>query len=284
MAESREIPDATDTISRPPDTPLYLVLEGPARTDTIRDQALSVHNEQSSERFRSDSDYDEPVLKEACAAIRLPSKGRKKEAVYENQNPKRLTDAASSSDILDDNDEYCYSYTTAVQNVPLKDEKGGPKTDGILYQSLDGPNTEYQALESTPAPTNGYTPMEGITELNAYQPLQKSTRLVYQPASSSDLLDHKDEYCYSYTTAVQNVLLKDEKGRPKTDGLFYQSLDGPNTGYQALESTPAPTNGYTPMEGITELSGYQPLQKSTRSVYQPLRKTTESPRRAFNKK
>lgn len=200
VAESREIPDITDTISRPPDTPLYHVLEGPDRTDTIRDQALSVHYEQSSERFRSDSDYDEPALKEARAAIGSPSKGREKEPVYEDPIPKRLTDAASSSDILDDNDEYCYSYTTAVQNVPLKHEKSRPH--------------------------------EG----------------------------------------------------PKTDGSFYHSLEGPNAGYQALEGTPAATNGYTPMEGITELSSYQLLQKSTRSVYQPLRKTTESPRRAFTKK
>lgn len=149
---------------------------------TIMDRALSGQNEQSSERFRSDSDYDEPVLKEERAAIGSPSKGRKKEAVYEDSNLKRFTDAAGSSDTLDNNDEYCYSYTT---DLPLKDEKSrpheDPKTNGPLYHSLEGPNAGYQALEGKPAPTNGYTPMEGVTELSGYQPLQKPTRSVYQP-------------------------------------------------------------------------------------------------------
>ena len=145
-------------------------------------QALSALNEQSSERPRTDSDYDEPVLKGACAAIGSQSKGREKEAVYEDANPKRLTDAAGSSDTLDGNDEYCYSYTT---DLSLKDEKSrqheGPKTDGPLYHSLEGPNTGYEALEGAPATTIGYTPMEGVTELSGYQPLQKATRSVYQP-------------------------------------------------------------------------------------------------------
>ncbi|XP_020631612.1 uncharacterized protein LOC110068563 [Orbicella faveolata] len=180
--DSRKISDVTDTISRPPDTPLYQVLEGPYGMGTIMDRALSGQNEQSSERFRSDSDYDEPVLKEERAAIGSPSKGRKKEAVYEDAHLKRFTDAAGSSDTLDNNDEYCYSYTT---DLPLKDEKSrpheDPKTNGPLYHSLEGPNAGYQALEGKPAPTNGYTPMEGVTELSGYQPLQKPTRSVYQP-------------------------------------------------------------------------------------------------------
>ena len=181
MVDSRELSDATDTISRPPDTPLYQVLEGPDGTGTIMDRALSGQNEQSSERFRSDSDYDEPVLKEAREAIGSPSKGREKEAVYEDANLKRFTDAAGRSDILDNNDEYCYSY---MADIPLKDEKRrthDPKTDGSLYHSLEAANAGYQAIEGTPAPTNGYTPMEGVTELSGYQPLQKSTRSVYQP-------------------------------------------------------------------------------------------------------
>ena len=182
MVDSREISDATDTISRPPDTPLYHVLEGPNGTGTIMDRALSSQNEQSSERLRSDSDYDEPVLKGARESIGSSSKGRENEAVYEDANPKRFTDAAASNDALENNDEYCYSYTT---DLPLKDEKSraheGPKTDNPFYHSLEGPNAGYQALEGTPAPSNGYTPMEGIAELSGYQPLQKSTRSVYQP-------------------------------------------------------------------------------------------------------
>ena len=158
------------------------MLEGPDGTGTIMDRALSSNNEQTSERFRSDSDYDEPVLNEAHEAIASLSKVREKEAVYEEANTKRYTDAAASNDTLDNNDEYCYSYTT---DLPLKDEKSrpheDPKTHGSLYHSLEGPNAGYQALEGTPAPENGYTPMEGITELSGYQPLQKSTRSVYQP-------------------------------------------------------------------------------------------------------
>ena len=146
------------------------------------DRALSAHNEQSSERFRSDSDYDEPVLNEARAAIGSQSKRRENEAVYEDANPKRSTDAAGSNDTLDNNDEYCYSYTS---DLPLKDEKRGshegPKTDDPFYHSLEVPHAGYQALEGTPAATNGYTSMEGVTELSGYQPLQKSTRSVYQP-------------------------------------------------------------------------------------------------------
>ncbi|KAJ7351700.1 hypothetical protein OS493_035960 [Desmophyllum pertusum] len=95
-------------------------------------------------------------------------------------------------------------------------------------------------------------------------------------ASNSNTLDNSDEYCYSYTTAEQSLPLEQDKNRPrpheapKTDAPFYHALEGPNAGYQALEGTPA--NGYTPMAGKTEQSGYQPLQKSTRSVYQPLKK------------
>lgn len=182
MVDSHEISDAADTISRPPDTPVYQVLEGPDGTGTIMDRALSGPSEQSSERFRSDSDYDEPMLKEARGAIGSPSKRRDKEAVYEDANPKTFTDAAGRSDTLGNDDEYCYSYTA---DIPLKDEKSrahrDPKTDGHLYHYLEGPNAGYQALEGTTAPTNSYTPMEGSTELSGYQPLQKSTRSVYQP-------------------------------------------------------------------------------------------------------
>lgn len=146
------------------------------------DRALSSNNGQTSERFRSDSDYDEPVLNKAREAVASLSKVHEKEAVYEDANTKRFTDAAASSDSFDNNDEYCYSYTT---ELPLKDEKSrpheDPKTHGALYHSLEGPNAGYQALEGTPAPANGYTPMEGVVELSGYQPLQKSTRSVYQP-------------------------------------------------------------------------------------------------------
>lgn len=179
ITDFRKISDAADTISRPPDTPLYHVLEGPDGTGTIMDRALSSNNEQTSERFRSDSDYDEPVLNKARGAIASLSKVREVEAVYEDANTKRFTDAATSSDT---NDEYCYSYTT---DLPLKDEKSrpheDPKTQSSLYHSLEGPNSGYHALEGTSAPANGYTPMEGVKELSGYQPLQKSTRSVYQP-------------------------------------------------------------------------------------------------------
>lgn len=155
------------------------MLEGPDGTGTIMDRALSSNNEQTSERFRSDSDYDEPVLNKARGAIASLSKVREVEAVYEDANTKRFTDAATSSDT---NDEYCYSYTT---DLPLKDEKSrsheDPKTQGSFYHSLEGPNSGYHALEGTSAPANGYTPMEGVKELSGYQPLQKSTRSVYQP-------------------------------------------------------------------------------------------------------
>jgi len=173
---SCECSDATDNISRPPDTSLYHGLEGLDGTSTIINRALSALDEQSSERPRSDSDYEEPELKGACAAIGSQSKGREKEAVYENANPAILTDAAGSSDTLDGNDEYCYSYTT---DLSLKDEKSRsdeePKTDGPLHHSLEG------ALEGAPAMTNDdYTPMEGLSELGGYQPLQKPTRPEYQ--------------------------------------------------------------------------------------------------------
>jgi len=145
-------------------------------------RALSALDEQSSERPRSDSDYEGPVLKGACAAIGSQSKGREKEAVYESANPTILTDAAGISDTLDGNDEYCYSYTT---DLSLKDEKSRsdeePKTDGPLHHSLQGPNAGYEALEGAPAMTNDdYTPMEGLSELSGYQPLQKPTQPVYQ--------------------------------------------------------------------------------------------------------
>ena len=182
VVESCEFSDASDTISRPPDTPLYHVLEGPDGTGTILNQALSALNEQSIERPRTDSDYDEPVLKGACAANGSQSKGREKEAVYKGANSTMLTDAAGSSDTLDGNDEYCYSYTT---DLSLKDEKSkpheGPKTDGPLYHSLEGPNAGYEALKGVQATTNGYTSMEGLTGSSGYQPLQKATRSVYQP-------------------------------------------------------------------------------------------------------
>ena len=182
VVESCEFSETTDTISRPPDTPLYHGFEGLDGTETIMNRALSALDEQSSERPRSDSAYDEPVLKGACAAIGSQSKGREKEAVYENANPKRLTDVAGSSDTLDGNDEYCYSYTA---DLSLKDEKSRqheePKTDGPLYHSLEGPNAGYEALEGAPATSNDdYTPMEGLSELSGYQSLQKPTRPVYQ--------------------------------------------------------------------------------------------------------
>lgn len=190
-----------DTISRSSDTHLYHVLEGPDRTGTSRDQALSAHYERSSERFRSDSDYDEPVLRGARAAI---GSARENEAAYEAIGEDRdlevFASAASNSKTLDNSDEYCYSYTTAEQRIPLQQDKNRPR------------------------------PHEA----------------------------------------------------PKTDAHFYHPLEGPNAGYQALEGTPA--NGYKPMAGKTEQSGYQPLQKSTRSVYQPLKKTNEPPRRAFTRK
>ncbi|KAL9959607.1 hypothetical protein ACROYT_G032942 [Oculina patagonica] len=180
--DSPEIPVA-EAIPRSPDTPLYHVLEGPDSTDTSREQALSVHYEQSSERLRSDSDYDEPVLNEVRSAIGSPSKARENEAVYEEANPKGFTDAASSSNTLDD--EYCYSYTTPDQN---QDGKNGPhevpKTDGPFYHALEGPNAGYQAPERPHA--DGYTPMAGITESSGYQPLKKSTRSVYQPLKKTN--------------------------------------------------------------------------------------------------
>ena len=183
VVESCEFSEATDTISRSPDAPFYHGLEGLDGTETIMNRALSALNEQSSERLRSDSANDEPVLKGACAAIGSQSKGREKEAVYENANPKRLTDVAASSDTIDGNDEYCYSCTT---DLSLKDEKSrsdeGPKTDGPLHHSLEGPNAGYEALEGAPATSNDdySAPMEGLSELSSYQPLQKATWPVYQ--------------------------------------------------------------------------------------------------------
>ena len=184
VVESSEFSEARDTISRPPDTPFYHGLEGLDGTQTIMNRTLqlSALNEQSSERLRSDSAYNEPGLKGACAATGSQSKGREKEAVYENANPKRLTDVAASSDTLDGNDEYCYSYT----DLTLKDGKSrsdeGPKTDGPLHHSLEGPNAGYEALESAPATTNDdySAPTEGLSELSGYQPLQRVTRPVNQ--------------------------------------------------------------------------------------------------------
>ena len=181
VVESCEFSEATDTISRTPDTPFYHGLGGLDGTETIMSQSLSALNEQSFECPRSDSDYNELVLKGAFAAIGSQSKGPEKETVYENTNPKRLTDVAASSDTLDGNDEY-YSYTT---DLYLKDEKSGsdegPKTDGPLHHSLEDPNAGYEALEGAPATTNDdYTSLEGLSELSGYQPLQKATRPVYQ--------------------------------------------------------------------------------------------------------
>lgn len=187
MSDSPEIPVA-ETIPRSPDTHLYHVLEEPDSTDTSREQALSVHYEQSSERLRSDSDYDEPVLNETRSAIGSPLKARENEAVYEDANPKGFTDVASSSNTLDADDEYCYSYTTADQNPPTKDGKNGPhevpKTEGPFYHALERPNAGYQAPERPHV--DGYTPMDGITESSGYQPLKKSTRSVYQPLKKTN--------------------------------------------------------------------------------------------------
>ena len=116
------------------------------------------------------------MLNEAHEVIASLSKGQEKEAVYENVNFKRFTDAAARSDTLNNNDEYCYSYTT---DLPFKDDKSRPHEDSNT-QGLENPNAGYQALEDTPASANGYTPLEGATELSGYQLLQKSTRSVYQ--------------------------------------------------------------------------------------------------------
>ena len=149
---------------------------------------MSVHYEQASERPRADSDYEEPVLQEARAAMGLSSKARENEAVYETANPKEPSNVASSSDTLDGSDEYCYSYTTPYQNLALKDGESrpqeAPENEDPNYRALEGPNAGYQAIEKTPA--NGYTPMEGITQLSGYQPLKKSARTVYQPLKKTN--------------------------------------------------------------------------------------------------
>lgn len=187
MADSPEIP-VSETISRSPSAPYYHVLEQPDGTNTIREQVLSVPYEKSSERLRSDSDYDEPVLKETRSAIGPPSKARENEGIYEDPDPKGFINAASSSNTLDDNDEYCYSYTIADQNLPLKDGKNrpheAPKTESSAYHALEGPNAGYQFPERAPA--DDYTPMAGVKELGGYQPLQKSTRSVYQPLKKTN--------------------------------------------------------------------------------------------------
>lgn len=85
--------------------------------------------------------------------------------------------------------------------------------------------------------------------------------------AGKNALENVDEYCYSYTTAYQNK--KDEATeRPKTEGPSYCSIESPNNEYQAPIVTPG--GGCTPVAGIAEVNGYQPLQKSTRSFYQPL--------------
>lgn len=192
LIDSPEIPVSEITARSPSTTyntiPFYHVLEEPDSAATSREQVLSVHYEQASERLRVDSDYEEPVLQEARAAMGLPSKARENEAVYETANPKEPCNVASSSNTLDYSDEYCYSYTTPDQDLALKYGENrpqeAPKNEDPNYRALEGPNAGYQATEKAPA--NGYTSMEGTTELSGYQPLKKSARSVYQPLKKTN--------------------------------------------------------------------------------------------------
>lgn len=169
------------TIPSSPTSPLYHVLEDPNTTDTNGKSALSAPSERPSDPLRSDSDYDEPVFRGVRPAIFPPPGARENEANYEtmteDRNAERLADNADKN-ALENDDEYCYSYTTAYQNK--KDEATErPKTEGPSYCSIESPNNEYQAPVVTPG--GGCTPVAGIAEVNSYQPLQKSTLSFYQP-------------------------------------------------------------------------------------------------------
>ena len=152
------------------------MLEGPDGAGTIMDRALSSNNEKTSERLRSDSDYDEPVLNKAHEAIASLSKVREKEAVYEEANTKRCTDAAASNDTLDNNDEYCYSYTT---DLPLKDEKSrpreDPKTRSSLYHSLEGPNAGHTGSGKRLHAHGGHNRIEWLPAPSAINTVSLST-------------------------------------------------------------------------------------------------------------
>ncbi|XP_066030220.1 uncharacterized protein [Pocillopora verrucosa] len=169
------------TIPSSPTSPLYHVLEDLNTTDTNGKSALSAPSERPSDPLRSDSDYDEPVFRGVRPTIFPPPGARENEANYEtmteDRNAERLADNAGKN-ALENDDEYCYSYTTAYQNK--KDEATErPKTEGPSYCSIESPNNEYQAPVVTPG--GGCTPVAGIAEVNGYQPLQKSTRSFYQP-------------------------------------------------------------------------------------------------------
>ena len=169
------------TIPSSPTSPLYHVLEDPNTTDTNGKSALSAPSERPSDPLRSDSDYDEPVFRGVRPTIFPPPGARENEANYEtmteDRNAERLADNAGKN-ALENDDEYCYSYTTAYQNK--KDEATErPKTEGPSYCSIESPNNEYQAPVVTPG--GACTPVAGIAEVNGYQPLQKSTRSFYQP-------------------------------------------------------------------------------------------------------
>ena len=180
------------TSPRSPGTPIYHVLEDPNMAATSGNPALSAHSQRSTDRLRSDSDYDEPVIRGALPAIFPPSKARENEAAYEtiteHRNPSGITFNVSNK-TLENDDEYCYSYTTADQNLrPGNDNdklNEGPKTQGPYYHSVEGPTTGYQTLEETPE--SGYLQMAGSAEVSGYQPLQKSTRSFYQPLKKKNV-------------------------------------------------------------------------------------------------
>lgn len=170
-------------------SPLYDVLEGPNYTFSGRDQALSVHYDGSSERFRSESDYDEPANQGACAMIGLPSKARENDATYETvdkgRNPKSVMKDASKCPTLENSVEYCYSYSVANQELSSEVNKNTPhevpNRQGPVYHELERPNTEYKDLQSSSAAgKKGDGAMRDI-DPSGYQPLNKATRSFYHP-------------------------------------------------------------------------------------------------------
>lgn len=183
-----DIPEVlySTTIPGSPTSPLYHVLENPNMPETNGNFALPARSELSSDRLRSDFDYDEPVFRGVRPAIFPPSEARELEATYEtmteNRNAERLADNTSRN-VLENDDEYCYSYTTAYQDQKSEANER-PKIEGPSYCSVESPNTGYQA----PAVTSGgsCTPVAETAEVNSYQPLQKSTSSFYQPLKKNN--------------------------------------------------------------------------------------------------
>ena len=217
--------------------PIYHVLEGPNNTSPRKDQALSVHYERSSKRFRSEF----PQIPDTESMTNAPIY----HVLEEPNNTSPRKDQALS-----------VHYEQSAERFRSESDYDDRAQQGM--RTMIGSSSSAR---------------ENDTQYETVDKVRNPKRFM-NDISNCPTLDNSVEYCYSYNVANRDLSLEVRKNRqhevPNEQGPKYHVLERPNNGYQSLERSQA-DGAYKPTRNI-EPSNYQDLDQTTQSFYHPLKK------------